>query len=385
MVPVLVDVGDPSHSPAFDAEAVPADGGGHTSFRVPVTIITGYLGAGKTTLLNFILTENHGKRIAVIMNEFSEGQSNLEKTMSVSQNDGQLFEEWLELRNGCLCCSLKDSGVKAIENLMKKRGLFDYVLLETTGLADPGPVASMFWLDDELFSDLYLDGVVTIVDAKNCIMQLAERKAAGCINEATRQVALADRILLNKTDLVTPEAISEIMSQLRSINSAATILCTQHSRIQLEQVLDMNAYSCRADVSMPSGLYENLSRKGLTPYDVAQSVSHIDKSVTSATVHIGGSLALERFENCLQELLWEKVVKDSDGNVVDVLRMKGLVSAVGHAQKVVVQAIGELFEQREVIARWTDDEPRATTLVFIGRNVSTAILSKHFSTCCTES
>uniref|UniRef100_A0AAY4ADD5 CobW/HypB/UreG nucleotide-binding domain-containing protein n=1 Tax=Denticeps clupeoides TaxID=299321 RepID=A0AAY4ADD5_9TELE len=132
--------------------------------QIPVTIITGYLGSGKTTLLNYILTEQHNKRIAVILNEFGEGSA-LEKSLAVSQA-GELYEEWLELRNGCLCCSVKDNGLKAIENLMEKKGKFDYILLETTGLADPGSVASMFWVDAELGSDLYLDGIVTVVDAK---------------------------------------------------------------------------------------------------------------------------------------------------------------------------------------------------------------------------
>uniref|UniRef100_G1N0Q4 CobW/HypB/UreG nucleotide-binding domain-containing protein n=1 Tax=Meleagris gallopavo TaxID=9103 RepID=G1N0Q4_MELGA len=133
--------------------------------KIPVTIITGYLGAGKTTLLNYILTEQHSKRIAVILNEFGEGSA-LEKSLAISQG-GVLYEEWLELRNGCLCCSVKDNGVKAIENLMQKRGKFDYILLETTGLADPGAVASMFWVDSELGSDIYLDGIVSVVDAKH--------------------------------------------------------------------------------------------------------------------------------------------------------------------------------------------------------------------------
>uniref|UniRef100_A0A673MQ87 COBW domain-containing protein 2-like n=1 Tax=Sinocyclocheilus rhinocerous TaxID=307959 RepID=A0A673MQ87_9TELE len=132
--------------------------------QIPVTIITGYLGAGKTTLLNYILTEQHNKRIAVILNEFGEGSA-LEKSLAVSQA-GELYEEWLELRNGCLCCSVKDNGLKAIENLMEKKGKFDYILLETTGLADPGAVASMFWVDAELGSDVYLDGIVTVIDAK---------------------------------------------------------------------------------------------------------------------------------------------------------------------------------------------------------------------------
>jgi len=152
--------------------------------KVPVTVITGFLGSGKTTLLNYILTEQHGKKIAVILNEFGEGDS-IEKSMSVGQ-EGELFEEWLELRNGCLCCSVKDNGVKAIENLMQKRGKFDYILLETTGLADPGPIASIFWLDEELCSGVYLDGIVVVVDSKFCKQHLYEVKEDGSINESQR-------------------------------------------------------------------------------------------------------------------------------------------------------------------------------------------------------
>ncbi|XP_030852725.1 COBW domain-containing protein 1-like [Strongylocentrotus purpuratus] len=152
--------------------------------KIPVTIITGFLGAGKTTLLNYILTEQHEKKIAVILNEFGAGSA-VEQSMSIGQS-GELYEEWLELRNGCLCCSVKDNGVQAIENLMKKRGKFDYILLETTGLADPGPIASIFWLDDELGSEIYLDGIITVIDAKFGLQHIKEEKPEGILNEAVR-------------------------------------------------------------------------------------------------------------------------------------------------------------------------------------------------------
>ncbi|XP_063461637.1 zinc-regulated GTPase metalloprotein activator 1A-like isoform X2 [Pan paniscus] len=161
--------------------------------KIPVTIITGYLGAGKTTLLNYILTEQHSKRVAVILNEFGEGSA-LEKSLAVSQG-GELYEEWLELRNGCLCCSVKDNGLRAIENLMQKKGKFDYILLETTGLADPGAVASVFWVDAELGSDIYLDGIITIVDSKYGLKHLTEEKPDGLINEATRSINGLGQIL----------------------------------------------------------------------------------------------------------------------------------------------------------------------------------------------
>nr|XP_054949526.1 zinc-regulated GTPase metalloprotein activator 1A-like isoform X2 [Pan paniscus]XP_054953069.1 zinc-regulated GTPase metalloprotein activator 1A-like isoform X3 [Pan paniscus] len=179
--------------------------------KIPVTIITGYLGAGKTTLLNYILTEQHSKRVTVILNEFGEG-SVLEKSLAVSQG-GELYEEWLELRNGCLCSSVKDNSLRAIENLMQKKGKFDYILLETTGLADPGAVASVFWVDAELGSDIYLDGIITIVDSKYGLKHLTEEKPDGLINEATR-----------------------------SINGLGQILETQRSRVDLSNVLDLHAF-----------------------------------------------------------------------------------------------------------------------------------------------
>ncbi|KAL2781406.1 COBW domain-containing protein 2 isoform 2, partial [Daubentonia madagascariensis] len=195
--------------------------------KIPVTVITGYLGAGKTTLLNYILTEQHSKRIAVILNEFGEGSA-VEKSLAVSQG-GELYEEWLELGNGCLCCSVKDNGLRAIENLMQKKGKFDYILLETTGLADPGAVASIFWVDAELGSDIYLDGIITVVDAKYGLKHLMEEKPDGLINEATRQIALADIILINKTDLVPEEDLNKLRTTIRSINGLGKILETQRS------------------------------------------------------------------------------------------------------------------------------------------------------------
>eukprot|EP00058_Branchiostoma_floridae_P017069 XP_002602557.1 hypothetical protein BRAFLDRAFT_93862 [Branchiostoma floridae] len=215
------------------------------STKIPVTIITGYLGAGKSTLLNHILTEQHGKRIAVIMNEFGAG-GEIEKPISLGES-GEVFEEWLELRNGCLCCSVKDNGVKAIENLMLKKGRFDYILLETTGLADPGPVASIFWLDSELCSDLYLDGIITVVDSKFCLQHLHEQKADGKVNEAVRQVAMADVILVNKVDLVSAQELSRVEKEIRAINSVAKLLETHKSRTELAALLDLHAFEGNSD------------------------------------------------------------------------------------------------------------------------------------------
>lgn len=237
-VPLLVTV-PPTFSPPLrvvDATNIVMPAGS----KIPITIITGFLGAGKSTLLNYILTQNHNKKIAVILNEFGEGQA-VEKSIHVG-HDGALFEEWLELRNGCLCCSVKDNGLQAVENLMSKRGLFDYILLETTGLADPAPIAGMFWVDAALCSSVQLDGIVTLVDARHCLQHLLQVPQEGVLNEAVKQVALADRIIINKIDLVSPEILQQVRDAVRSINSVARCIETTRATIDLEFVLNLGAY-----------------------------------------------------------------------------------------------------------------------------------------------
>ncbi|XP_017739305.1 PREDICTED: COBW domain-containing protein 2 isoform X4 [Rhinopithecus bieti] len=291
--------------------------------KIPVTIITGYLGAGKTTLLNYILTEQHSKRVAVILNEFGEGSA-LEKSLAVSQG-GELYEEWLELRNGCLCCSVKDNGLRAIENLMQKKGKFDYILLETTGLADPGAVASMFWVDAELGSDIYLDGIITIVDSKYGLKHLTEEKPDGLINEATR-----------------------------SINGLGQILETQRSSLQkkLQHV------------------------PGTQP--------HLDQSIITITFEVPGNAKEEHLNIFIQNLLWEKNVRNKDNHCMEVIRLKGLVSIKDKPQQVIVQGVHELYDLEETPVSWKDDTERTNRLVLIGRNLDKDILKQLFIATVTE-
>ncbi|XP_017739287.1 PREDICTED: COBW domain-containing protein 3 isoform X2 [Rhinopithecus bieti] len=320
--------------------------------KIPVTIITGYLGAGKTTLLNYILTEQHSKRVAVILNEFGEGSA-LEKSLAVSQG-GELYEEWLELRNGCLCCSVKDNGLRAIENLMQKKGKFDYILLETTGLADPGAVASMFWVDAELGSDIYLDGIITIVDSKYGLKHLTEEKPDGLINEATRQVALADIILINKTDLVPEEDVKKLRMTVRSINGLGQILETQRSSLQkkLQHV------------------------PGTQP--------HLDQSIITITFEVPGNAKEEHLNIFIQNLLWEKNVRNKDNHCMEVIRLKGLVSIKDKPQQVIVQGVHELYDLEETPVSWKDDTERTNRLVLIGRNLDKDILKQLFIATVTE-
>jgi len=331
--------------------------------KVPVTVITGFLGSGKTTLLNYILTEQHGKKIAVILNEFGEGDS-IEKSMSVGQG-GELFEEWLELRNGCLCCSVKDNGVNAIENLMKKKGKFDYILLETTGLADPGPIASIFWLDDELCSDVYLDGIVVMVDSKFCMQHLHEVKEDGTINESQRQIALGDVVVVNKTDLVSEEALTHLKDQIRSVNGFAKLVETTHAKIDLNDILDINAYGLSGKLTIE----EIFTQRGYSK----ESKHSIDKSVGTITIEVSGSMCRSAMENFLQDLLWEKTFKDSSGLTIDILRLKGVISVEDSDQRLVVQAVHELYDSQST-TQWQSDEPRVSTVVFIGRNLDREVL-----------
>ncbi|KAI2661573.1 COBW domain-containing protein 1 [Labeo rohita] len=275
--------------------------------QIPVTIITGYLGSA------------------------------LEKSLAVSQA-GELYEEWLELRNGCLCCS--------------KKGKFDYILLETTGLADPGAVASMFWVDAELGSDVYLDGIVTVIDAKYGMQHLTEEKPEGLINEAERQIALADLTIINKTDLV---------------NESELILETQKSRVDLSQVLDLHSF----DISDGVRLAEKLQL-------VKTHKPHLDKSMLTITFEVPGSLSEDLLNIFIQNLLWEKTFKNKAGLAMTVIRLKGILSVQQKQKKVMLQGVHELYELDETPEFWADHEPRINRLVFIGRNLDGEILKKEF-------
>ncbi|XP_078252209.1 zinc-regulated GTPase metalloprotein activator 1 isoform X1 [Rhinoraja longicauda] len=336
------------------------------SARIPVTIITGYLGAGKTTLLNYILTEQHNKRIAVILNEFGEGSA-VEKSLAVS-HAGELYEEWLELRNGCLCCSVKDNGLKAIENLMQKKGKFDYILLETTGLADPGAVSTMFWVDAELGSDVYLDGIISVVDAKYGMQHLTEEKPEGLINEAARQIALGDLIIINKTDLVQQEELINLKTAIRSINGLAKLIETQRSRVELLEVLDLHAFDSLAGES----LQERLSLAQM-------SEPHLDKSIITVTFEIPGTIFEEDLNIYLQNLLWEKLLKNKSGDTMEIIRLKGIVSIKEKPQQMIVQGVHELYDIEETSVNWTSENERINRFVLIGRNLDKEILEEVFT------
>ncbi|KAG2432777.1 hypothetical protein HYH02_012909 [Chlamydomonas schloesseri] len=220
---------------------------------VPVTIVTGFLGAGKTTLVKHILTADHGYRIAVILNEFGEDVG-IESSFVQSQEGLQGTDgEWVELTNGCMCCAVKSDFLQALESLLERPGgrRFDYILIETSGLANPGPIATALWTDAELESRVSLDGVVTVVDAVNIDRQLHEPRPRGAVNEAQLQVAYADIVLLNKLDLVDEEALMRAEADIRAINSGVTIVRTSRAAVDLGLILNRNGYSHKGELVLP--------------------------------------------------------------------------------------------------------------------------------------
>lgn len=197
--------------------------------KVPVTILTGFLGSGKTTLLNRILSEEHGKRIAVIENEY--GEVGIDQGLVINAD-----EEVFEMSNGCICCTVRGDLIRVLSNLMKRRDKFDYVLVETTGLADPGPVAQTFFMDEEISSEFTLDGIVTLVDAAHIDQQL------GRSDESSEQVAFADVLVLNKTDLVSDDALDTLESRLRDMNRMTRIIRAENAQVPVETVLNLSAF-----------------------------------------------------------------------------------------------------------------------------------------------
>ena len=378
--------------------------------KVPVTVLTGFLGSGKTTLLNHILTANHGKKIAIIENEFGEVGVDDSLVKSKFNSDEEIFE----MNNGCVCCTVRGDLINILAKLSKRKSKLDAIIIETTGMADPGPVAQTFFIDDDVKAFARLDGVVTLVDAKHIEQHLDEEKPEGVVNEAVGQVALADRLLLNKIDLMPEEAeLQRVEARLKALNSWAPIFRCEDAGValehvfgirafELERVLDRDPAFLKAGAGQGQGggggggggelalecdepwWKQKCTAGGCDDPNCAdpehgtgeasggnRARAH-DTKVSSVGFLTPGELDIEKANAWISTLLQDK------GQ--DTYRMKGVLAMKDAPAKFVYQGVHMMFKG-EFTEAWAEGEPRVNRLIFIGKSLDRAELKRSFESC----
>jgi G3E family GTPase len=344
--------------------------------QTPVTVLTGYLGAGKTTLLNRILTEDHGKRYAVIVNEF--GEIGIDNDLIVGSD-----EEVYEMNNGCVCCTVRGDLIRVVSGLVKRQGAagkgFDAIVIETTGLADPAPVAQTFFMDDDVRAKTRLDSVTTVVDAKHINLRLEDSR------EAREQIAFADQIVLNKADLVSPDELSAVEARIRRMNPLAPIHRAVRSDVPLEAVLGRGGFDLDRILELEPEFLNPPHGEAGHVHDEHCGHDHDDHDHDHAPNHAhviddikGISLRLERPVNGEKVTRWLNDLLQEKGP--DILRAKGILDVKGEDRRLVFQAVHMILEG-DLQRPWGADEARCSRMVFIGRNLDEAALKQGFEAC----